>query len=275
MSKISISPVEIRSFRRKIYEHYWKHKRVLRWRTKPTPYFVVVSELMLQQTQVPRVIPKFDAFVKAFPSFKALAAAPLPKLLREWQGLGYNRRALALKKIAMEVEGKHSGRLPESIEKLDALPGIGYATAGSIAAFAFNAPVAFIETNIRTVFIRFFFADKKQVSDEDILPLVVATLDRKNPREWYWALMDYGFFLKKTVSNPSRRSAHYTKQSPFLTSNRRIRGLIVRILTERKNVTAAWLVKTLAQKPEVIEKNLAALQQEGFITRHGRTFRIE
>lgn len=219
-----------RAFRSRIYRYFRRHGRSFSWRSTRDPYRILVSEVMLQQTQTDRVEKKFREFLAAFPGFPALAAAPLREVMRVWQGMGYNRRALYLHAAAVEVVHNCGGKLPRDVELLERLPGIGPATARSIAAFAFNAPVVFIETNIRTVYIHEFFKGRERVADAELLPLVEATLDTTHPRQWYNALMDYGVMLKERYPNPSRRSAHYQKQSPFLSSDRRIRGAIIRCL---------------------------------------------
>ena len=202
------------------------------WRETVDPYRILVSEIMLQQTQVGRVEEKYPQFIRAFPNFKALDRAQLAKVYGVWQGMGYNRRALALKKIANIVVNDYNCALPQTHEELCALPGIGKATASSIMAFAFNLPAVFVETNIRTVFIHFFFKKRKQVADEEILPLVEQSLYKKNPRVWYWALMDYGTMLKKSGEDKNIRSKHYKKQSRFEGSRRQIRGKILKILLD-------------------------------------------
>lgn len=263
-----------RFFRDTIYEYYRRHARDFPWRETDDPYRIMVSEIMLQQTQADRVIPKYKAWVKRFPTVNSLATARLRDVLALWQGLGYNRRAHALWRGAQLLVRDHHGRIPTQLTELDALPGIGKATACAITAFAFNQPVVFIETNIRTVFIHFFFHTKQRVTDEDLLPLISKTLDKDNSRDWYWALMDYGAMLKKQHPNPSRRSAHYTKQSPFLTSNRRIRGLIIKQLVTRPALSSAALGKKLAVDPRKIQANLAQLEKEGLISNHGRFYYI-
>lgn len=235
------------------------------WRNTRNPYCILVSEIMLQQTQVAAVLKKYPSFIKKFPDMKALARAPLSSVLREWQGLGYNRRAVALKKIVEIVLQNHKGRLPHSTEELDALPGIGHATASSIAAFAFNAPAVFIETNIRRVFIHYFFPKSRLISDARILPLVKQTLDTKNPREWYWALMDYGAWLSQAGPNPNRRSRHYLRQSTFGGSHRELRGLILKLLLQKKR-THAELARLTRRSPAETKRALAALKREGFIS---------
>lgn len=270
----SISSPLIRSFRRKVLAHYDKHGRDLPWRKRVTPYRVLVSEIMLQQTQVERVIEKYREFLAAFPSVASLAKAPTARLLRIWSGMGYNRRALSLQKLAQAVVSGHKGRLPSDPGELIKLPGIGPYTAGAVAAFAFNLPVTFMDTNIRRVFIHEFFRDREGVRDEEILPFVEKTLDRKDPRKWYNALMDYGTMLKQEHGNPNVRSAHYTRQGPFENSNRQARGSILKLLVSGSPLTAAQLVKRTGRGPERVKKNLLQLEKEGFIKKRGRNYFI-
>jgi len=221
----------IRSFRRLVYDHYEAHgRKELPWRRTRDPYRILVSEMMLQQTQVPRVARKYWTFLRRFPDFETLAAARFRQVLAAWSGLGYNRRAKYLHEAARIVAGDLGGRLPREPAELEKLPGIGRATARSIAVFAFNAPFAFIETNIRAVFIHHFFGGDANVADAGILPLVERTLDTEQPRTWYNALMDYGAMLKKRYGNPARRSAHYVRQGRFEGSDRQARGVILKAL---------------------------------------------
>lgn len=192
------------------------------------PYKIMVSELMLQQTQVARVIPKYHAFLQRFPTVEKLAAAELGDVLRVWQGLGYNRRAKFLWQTARTV--LLLGAFPGTVAELVKLPGIGVNTAGAILAYAYNQPVAFVETNVRTAYIHHFLTGLTEITDKEILALVNQTLDREHPREFYWALMDYGSYLKTTVGNLSKASKHYTKQSAFHGSRRQLRGQILRQL---------------------------------------------
>ena len=262
-----VKPPDLRSFKRLIYDYYRKHGRSLPWRKTSNPYHILVSELMLQQTQVPRVLEKYREFIARFPDAAALAKAPLRSVLTVWQGLGYNRRALALKQIALALVAQHRGKVPSSFDDLVKLPGVGKATASAILAFAFNRPVVFIETNIRTVFIHFFFPGQDEVSDEEIIPLVTKTLDAANPREWYYALMDYGTFLKKSIANPGRKSRHYHKQTPFDGSNRQVRGRILRYLTRGRQSTEEEIAEGLSLDPGKVKSALLALEKEGLLTR--------
>jgi A/G-specific adenine glycosylase len=263
------------AFRHAVYGYYRRCGRHdLPWRETTDPYRVLISELMLQQTQVPRVIEKYSSFIRCFPDFAALAKASLGQVLKEWQGLGYNRRAIAVKKIAEIVQRDFAGKLPQDKEILVKLPGIGAYTAAAIGAFVFNQPTVFIETNIRAVFIHTFFNDRTNVSDKEIVPLIEQMLDRKNPRKWYWALMDYGVMLKKEFANPARRSSHHKKQSRFEGSNRQLRGRILKLLTVSDGLTKAAIAKSLNADPAKIEMNLADLEHEGFVKYVGRRYRI-
>jgi len=219
------------AFRAAVLGHYTEHHRDLPWRRTQNPYRVLVSEVMLQQTQVSRVIQKYEDFIAAFPTAHHLTAAPLTEVLRAWQGLGYNRRALALHRAAHTILEQHGGEIPRSLTELQSLPGIGPATAAAICAFAYDLPVCFIETNIRSAFLHFFFQECTDVPDAELLPLVELTLDRENPRVWYFALMDYGVWVKKTHTNPNRRSRHHARQSPFAGSRRQLRAQILRLFT--------------------------------------------
>lgn len=264
------------AFRKTIWDYYTKHGRhAMEWRHTADSYRIVVSEVMLQQTQVDRVALKYPIFIKRFPTFASLAKASVADVVSAWQGLGYNRRALNLKKLAEAVMKQHKGKLPRDPVLLDELPGIGQASASSIAAFAFNTPVAFIETNIRRVYIHFFFADKKNVYDSDILELVERTLDANNPREWYFALMDYGSMLVSAVKNPNRKSAHYAKQPKFEGSSRQVRGAILKLLVKHKKCTAAAIAKQIAKPAERINEALASLEKDGFIVRQKKTFMLK
>ena len=256
-----------------VWSFYHAHARLMAWRETRDPYRILVSEVMLQQTQVNRVKEKYSEFIEAFPTFEALAAAPLSAVLDRWQGLGYNRRAVALHRAAGIVVADWGGILKEDPADLLTLPGIGKATAASIAAFAFNHPTVFIETNIRRVFIHCFYADREGVTDGEILPLVERTLDRANPREWYYALMDYGTFIAANHPNPNRKSAHYTKQSRFEGSDRQVRGRILRLLGAGP-ASSDDLNGELGEDAGRVGRLLLALKVEGFLEIEGNLVRI-
>jgi len=264
----------VRAFRKVIHQYYRESGRSLPWRETRNPYHIFVSEIMLQQTQVERVISKYEHFIAVFPHFPSLAKAPLRKVFEAWQGLGYNRRALALKESATMIMEEFSGRLPQDPSILIRLPGVGKVTAASIAAFAFNKPTLFIETNIRRVFIHVFFQGEENIKDSEILPLVEKTLGTSNPREWYYALMDYGVMLGKNRQNPNRRSAHYKKQSPFEGSARQLRGLILKTLISGRPLSDRQLARQLTVDIKKIRTLLLQLEKEGFITEDGKKYKL-
>lgn len=202
--------------------------RDLPWRDVDDPYAVMVSEVMLQQTQVSRVKGFWSRWMDMFPTVDSLAAADTASVLEAWQGLGYNRRALALKRACGQCSENLGGRLPETVPELVKLPGIGPATAGGIVAFAFNKPAVYIETNVRSVFLHELFPDSEGVSDKQLEPFVVDTCPERNVRAWYYALLDYGAHLKSAGTNPSRRSRHYSRQDAFQGSRREKRSFVLR-----------------------------------------------
>lgn len=217
-------------FQELVWEKGRELYRGMPWRDDTRPYYVLVSELMLQQTQVDRVIPKFNAFIARFPDEKSLATASLADVLMLWSGLGYNRRAKFLHETAKKIMTDFSGSFPQSREEILSLPGVGPGTAGAIMTYAFNKPIPFIETNVRTVYFHHFFTDGEKVSDTEIAPIIERTLDADHPREFYWALMDYGTWLKKNGAGRITQSKHYKKQSPLKGSVRELRGAIIKQL---------------------------------------------
>lgn len=255
---------KIQKFQKTVWGFYTKEGRVLPWRKTKNSYHILVSEIMLQQTQVDRVIPKYQAFIKKFPNVKKLANASQKEVLTIWQGLGYNRRALNLWKSA-KIISKNS--FPKKEEDLITLPGIGSYTARAVLAFAYNKPVVLLETNIQAVFIYHFFKHTNKVADKELLPLIEKSLDQQNPREWYWALMDYGSYLKKRFPNPSKKSAHYTKQTKFKGSRRELRGKIVRVLSKEKGIREKKLISLLERPKKEVGEVIGALLSEGLIKR--------
>lgn len=264
----------INLFQKLVYDFYRIHGKNLPWRNTDNPYNILVSEIMLQQTQVERVVKKYNQFIRIFPDFLSLSEASLQDILKAWQGLGYNRRALALKNIAQIVVSKYAGHLPSDVEQLTILPRIGKTTASEIAAFAYNQSAIFIETNIRTLFIHFFFQDQNNIRDKDILPFIEKTLDKSNPREWYYALMDYGVMQKKRDKSIIKKSAHYVRQKAFEGSNRQIRGTIIRALINDGNMTENKIIIKINVNPSQVKENLAQLEKEGLIKKKGRTYTI-
>jgi A/G-specific adenine glycosylase len=262
-------------FRYAVLANFRENTRPMPWRETRDPYAILVSEFMLQQTQADRVLQKYPGFLTRFPDFEALASAPPADVIRAWQGLGYNRRALALHRTAQAVVLHHGAVLPSDPQVLLTFPGIGPYTAGAIAAFAFGVATPFIETNIRRVYIHWFFPDREDVHDAEILPLVEETLDTGDPRMWYYALMDYGVMLKRTRGNANTRSAHYTKQSKFEGSDRQVRGAALRVLGNRNKLTSPEIASALADSEgldvdlERLSGILRNLRDEGFLRTSG------
>lgn len=284
-----------KEFQKTVWDFYKKHKRDFPWRPpslklrkdKANPYKILISEVMLQQTQTHRVIPKYEAWIRRFPDFPSLATAPLSEVLKYWSGLGYNRRALYLKSIAEKIHQENNKQNIYhyiAIDILQSLPGIGPNTAGAIYVFVTNKPHVFIETNIRRVFIHHFGdvilangvrpeSDPGQarmtISDNELLPLIEQTLDRENPRQWYYALMDYGSYLAKHPptggTNPNRKSKHYVRQSKFEGSLRQVRGKILKILIDKKSVKISELKATIGGDSTLFTKALDQLKNEGFL----------
>lgn len=256
---------DLSSFSKKIWEFYCANKREFPWRSNPSEYHVFVSEIMLQQTQTNRTISKFEEFLAEFPDFKALALASFIDVLRVWKGLGYNRRARWIQQAAQIIYHQHNNKLPSKPTDLVQLPGIGPATSCSIVTFAFNTPTMFIETNIRTVFLHEFFTNQENISDKQIIPLIAATVDQENPREWYYALMDYGVYLKKTLPNPSRKSKHHTKQSKFEGSDRQMRGRILEALLAYGPSSQQELAEICICEEARLQKLVTALLHEKLV----------
>jgi len=268
---------EIVDFQLAVWQYYNDYGRFdLPWRQhepkdRHSPYKILVSELMLQQTQVARVVHKYPEFLQTFPTVQSLAEARLGEVIKSWSGLGYNRRAKYLHQCAQIICEQHNGRVPRSLDKLTALPGVGHNTAGAILAYAYNRPVVFVETNIRTVFIHHFFADQTDVSDKVILELVESTLDSSDPRNWYWALMDYGSHLKQTVGNLNQASKSYAKQSKFHGSKRQIRGQVLRLLAKQAQSFDALNAQIQDERLATVVEDLL---HEKMIRKHGHELSI-
>ncbi|MEK9176836.1 MAG: A/G-specific adenine glycosylase [Patescibacteria group bacterium] len=263
----------VSAFRRLVLTYSRPHGRhALPWRETRDPYRILVSEVMLQQTQVKRVIPFYAEFTRRFPTARSLARAPLSAVLRLWQGLGYNRRAKMLHDAAKRTMIYHSGQIPTSYEELAALPGVGDYTAKAIRVFAFNEPEVLLETNIRAAFLHHFFPRKHNVTDRALLPYMREVLSKKNPRRWYSALMDYGSHLKTLHLNPSRRSAHHVRQSQFKGSDREIRGAILRALAERPRGGESFAALPFANSR--VEAQLGRLAAEGLIEQKRGRYRL-
>lgn len=263
---------EIKTFQKKIYDFLKDNRRDFPWRNTTDPYSIMVSEVMLQQTQTSRVVEKYLSFIKSFPDTKTLAGATFPEVLSLWQGLGYNRRALWLKKSSEIITKDLGGIFSKTQKELMELPGIGTNTAGAIVAFAFNEPVVFIETNIRRVFIHEFFKDSAKISDKEILPLIESSLPNRNIRQWYYALMDYGVFLAKQTLNPNRKSKHYSVQSKFQGSIRQTRGEVLKTLLKAP-CSLSDLKKQI--ESDHLDVALEQLIKEGFFIREDNILKLK
>lgn len=263
---------KIEHFKKTVWDYYRAHRREMPWRNTTNPYHIFISEVMLQQTQVNRIIPKYEEWLKPFPDFESLAGASLESVLRAWQGIGYNRRALHLKKAAQIIVQDFNGKLPNNPIVLDSLPGIGEATAGSIVVYAFNKPLVFIETNVRRIYIHHFFADRDEITDKELYPIVDRTLDNENPREWYYALMDYGTYLAKLGDNPNRRSKHYVRQSKFEGSDRQIRAKIVKEILNKGSMTTEEINESI--NDDRVAGILTSLLKENFLVRDKDEYKI-
>jgi len=269
----------IRAFRRRVRAHYRTHGRsTLPWRQTRDPYRIVVSEFMLQQTQTPRVVPKYRAFLRRFPSVRTLALAARREVLLAWQGLGYNRRALMLHETARRIVRDHGGRVPDDPRALRALPGVGPYTAVAVRIFAFNLPDLCIETNIRSVFLHEFFPAATRVSDRRLLPLIQKALDRRNPRAWYEALMDYGSAVKRTVPNPSRRAAGYQRASRFAGSVRYARGRVLACALQNRRGALSVATASKAAgvaSPATVQTALEGLVRDRLLVRTRERYRLK
>lgn len=274
------------AFVSKVREEGLAHYRDLPWRNIDDAYGVLVSEVMLQQTQVSRVLRYWERWMGLFPTADALAAADTPLVLEMWQGLGYNRRALALKRACETCAAEHAGRLPETVEELVKLPGIGPATAAGIVAFAYNRPAVYLETNVRSVFLHELFPEREGVNDKELVPYIADTCPAPSsaleadggewmPRSWYYALLDYGAHLKTQVANPSRRSAHHARQGKFEGSHREKRSFILKlVLAHPEGIAVGEVIAALnaherdagrdALDAEACEDVMSELAAEGF-----------
>lgn len=277
-------PEELLAFRLKVLVEGKRRYRDLPWRNTRDPYAIWISEVMLQQTQVARVDGRWQRWLEQFPTVQALAAASTTDVLRAWQGMGYNRRALSLHEAAQRIAAMDA--FPSGEKDLVSLPGIGPTTAAGIRAFAFNMSGVYLETNVRSVFLHELFPQQLDVGDKTLQPLVRQTCPpddadpEDNPRSWYYALLDYGAYLKQTILNPSRRSRSYTKQSRFEGSHRQKRAAALRLLLQHPEGMSVTLLCNLmsaeeqaANRPAIditqVETLLAELAREGFCHERG------
>lgn len=272
----NVSPKDIAKLQRKVLTYYRKHGRhTLPWRKTHNPYRILVSEMMLQQTQVERVIPYYLKFIKQYPTVSALARASLGDVLLLWAGLGYNRRAKYLHMAAQELTRAYGGVFPRRVEELQKLPGIGPYTARAICAFAYNMDVVLIETNVRTVLLHEFYPKtERKISDRELEIHAEKCLPRGGSRQWHSALMDYGTYLKARGDSHIQKSKHYIKQKTFKGSDREVRGSILRILS-KGSLSYAQLGECKKDKTEAQFKQiLKTLQTEGLIELYRNRYRL-
>lgn len=293
------SPEEenLEAFRARVFLHGEALYRDLPWRNTHDAYEIWISEVMLQQTQVSRVDGRWQHWLELFPTVDALAAASSTDVLSEWQGMGYNRRALLLHNAAQTIVETYHGAMPRKLKELCAIPSIGKATAAGIRAFAYDLPGVYLETNVRTVFLHELMPDAVDVPDSALVPLIEEACPKEmltitgaahpcTPRSWYYALLDYGAHLKKTLPNPSRRSRAHTKQSRFEGSHRQKRAAIVRLLlgaqtagldiqqaTEALNASEIEAGRTPVDETYVLG-TLDELTREGFCSEHDGIWRV-
>ncbi len=268
---------EIKKFQRVVW-NYWKKygRHELPWRKTRDPYKILVSEMMLQQTQVPRVLEKYKEFLQEFPTVYVLAHASLRDVLKVWSGLGYNRRGKFLHDAAKMISNRHRGSIKDATAG-GKIPGIGPYTRAAVRVFAFDEPHTLLETNVRTAFIHHFFEGKDKVSDKQLVPVMEEAAADQDPREWHWALMDYGVHLKKTHKNPSRRSVTYTRQSKFEGSPRQLRGAILRELNASAKTDSDIYLRvsgTKYIKKTQLKAALASLKKDGLVRFHAGKWRI-
>jgi len=260
--------------------------RDLPWRHTQDPYQILVSEVMLQQTQVARVDGRWQRWCAMFPTVDALAAAETSLVLQEWQGMGYNRRALNLKRACEIASSEYSGVLPCTYDELIALPGIGPSTAAGVMAFAYGRPAMYLETNVRCVFLHLLFPEEDKVPDKELIPYVSDACPEDDARAWYYALLDYGAYLKSTAGgnqNASRRSAAYSRQSRFEGSNRQKRAFLLRCVLEGDPLTVEQLQMRLDDfeasqgrervETSLVESLLRGLVAEGFFCESDGAYR--
>ena len=258
---IECSQEDVVAFQKKVMNWWAENARDLPWRRDPSPYNVLVSEIMLQQTQVSRVVLKFDEFMKEFPTIESLAKTNIKHLLKVWSGLGYNRRAIWLKEAAKQIVER--GEFPQSVKELQELKGIGPYTSRSVLIFAFNKDLAAVDTNIRRILIASGFADET-MSDRQLQPIAETVLLRGRSRDWHNALMDYGSLV---LTSSKTNISPVTKQSCYEGSSRQVRGAVIRALTASDEIELENLMGLLdceANETELI-KIINKLVSDGMV----------
>jgi A/G-specific adenine glycosylase len=264
---------ESEEFIARVWSYYRAHQRQLPWRginkcsLRVRGYRVVVSELMLQQTQVTRVVDKYNLWMQQWPTIDSFISASFVDVLSAWSGLGYNRRAKYIFDSLHTIHDMFKGIVPADTTTLTKLPGIGINTAGAIVVYTYNLPVVFIETNIRTVFLHEWYQQATtKVPDSLLLEKVADTIDVDNPRAWYYALMDYGTFIKRLHGSQLSKSASYKKQPMFKGSKREVRGRVVALLLRNSVMTLNELAANIPDRR--LSNVLNELQKDGLLKQH-------
>ena len=287
-----MTTLEPSPLRRALRAWYRPRREGYPWRREGIgPYAILVSEVMLQQTQAARVAAAFDAFLRRFPTVSSLAAAAPADVLRAWSGLGYHRRAVALHEAARTIVRVHGGEVPGDPGALQQLPGVGPYTASAVAAIAFGRPVVAMDVNVRRVASRVVLGREPEERDGPrIAAAARVLLDRRDPATWNQAMMDLG----REVCRPTprcdvcplepwcrfrsagrpRRSAVAPKQSPFEGSNRQVRGRIVAVLRERPSAGLLGLAAATGFGADRVGSAVTGLVRDGIVERRGRSFRL-
>jgi A/G-specific adenine glycosylase len=263
-----LSPRTVRRFQRLIWQFFSAHGRSFAWRRSRDPYQILVSEIMLQQTQTVRVAERFDEFLQLFPTVQDLAKASQASVIRAWQGLGYYRRAKNLHLAAKAICLKHRGKVPRDPQALVALPGIGAYTAAAVAVFAFRTAVPMVETNIRAVYLFTFCRGRTHVGDREIATLVERTCDARRCREWFYALMDLGVELKRYRPGINHRSKHHVTQTPFKGSDREVAAQVLRVIISRtRAIQDDQLYREVSADSEQVKRAIERLLKDSLIQR--------
>ena len=277
----SSKPSRRRLGREALLAWYAPRRRAYPWRGSHDPYAVWVSEVMLQQTQASRVVPAFRSFLRRFPTVRALAAARRRDVVREWGGLGYNRRAVRLSEAARAIVRDHGGRIPRDPATLRGLPGAGPYTAAAVASLGFGQPVAVVDTNVRRVVARVHAGiDGHEAPTKEVWALADAWLDREDPITWNQAVMDLG----REVCRPNPRcdvcplarvcrfrlagsiaARGPRRQGPFVGSGRQVRGAVVRVLRSHPWLTRTRLADETGFPPERIDAAVGTLTADGLV----------
>jgi len=257
-----------KAFQRIVMGFYKDSRRPFAWRETRDPYNILVSEVMLQQTQTSRVEDRYPIFLRKFPTVRALARASQAEVLQAWEGLGYYRRAQNLHRAAIAVLENYAGQMPQSFDELVALPGIGHYTAAAVSVFAFEKPVPMIETNIRSVYLYAFCQGRCGVSDRELMQLIHDTMDAKRCRDWFYALMDFGVVLKRARPGINAQSKHHAKQSKFEGSDRQIAAAILKlVVANKRGVAVSEIQKHVNADADRVEKAVTRLERDGLIRR--------